>query len=71
MLHLDAECPSKQNILNADTILTEPGSQPGFKISGGKYIFRRKRYLFSSFVQKKFFWAQQNLVGNKKDFGGN
>jgi len=25
MLHLEAQWPSKQNILNADTILAEPG----------------------------------------------
>jgi len=25
MLHLEAECPSKQSTLTADTILTEPG----------------------------------------------
>jgi len=32
MLHLEAEWLSKQNILIADTILAEPGSQTGFKV---------------------------------------
>jgi len=30
MLHLEAEWPSKQNILIADTILAEPGWQTRF-----------------------------------------
>jgi len=39
MLHLEAEWPSKQNILIAETILAEPGPQPGFKVWGGKIQF--------------------------------
>ena len=39
MLHLEAEWPSKQNILIAETILAEPGPQPGFKVWGGKIHF--------------------------------
>jgi len=32
MLHLEAEWLSKQNIFITDTILAEPGPQPGFKV---------------------------------------
>jgi len=39
MLHLEAEWPSKQNILIADTIWAEPGLYPGFKVWVGKIHF--------------------------------
>jgi len=45
-LHLETEWPSNQNILTADTILAEPGPYPGFKVWGGKYIFKERRLLF-------------------------
>jgi len=39
MLHLEAEWPSTQNILIANTILTEPRPQPGIKVWGVKMHF--------------------------------
>jgi len=39
MLHLEAEWPSKQNILIAETILAEPGPSPVFQVWGGKIHF--------------------------------
>jgi len=42
MLHLEAEWPSKENILIADTILSS--------FEGAKYIFREERFLFLLFV---------------------
>jgi len=30
MLHLEAEWPSKQNVIIADTTVAEPGPYPGF-----------------------------------------
>jgi len=55
MLHLEGEWPSKQNNLIADMILTEPGSQPGFKVWGEKYIFRGKYFyhMFNPFSLAK------------------
>jgi len=50
MLHLEAEWPSKQNILIAGIILAEPGPQQGFKFWGAKYIFRGETVLFLSYV---------------------
>jgi len=64
MIHLEAERPSKQNILIADTILAKPGPRPGFKVWGGKYIFRDKGFCFD-----RMFKAQQNLDGIKKIWG--
>ena len=46
MLHLEAEWPSKENILIADTILAESAPQPAFKVWGTKYIFRGKIFAF-------------------------
>jgi len=45
MSHLEAEWPSKQNILIAYTILAESGPWPGLKVWGEKYIFRGERFL--------------------------
>jgi len=42
------------------------GPEPGFKIFGKKHIFRGVKFLFILYVEKKFFWAQQNLRGTKK-----
>jgi len=69
MLHREAECPTKQNILIANTILAEPGPYPGFKVWEAKYIFRRERLLFLSYVWSNFFWEQQDLGGHEKDLG--
>jgi len=39
MLHLEAEWPSRQNILIADTILAGPGPWPDFKVWRSKMHF--------------------------------
>jgi len=54
MLHLGAEWPSKQNILIADTILAEPGSEPGFKVWGDKIDFRGKYFYFYHMFKTHF-----------------
>jgi len=55
MLRLEAECPSKQNILIADTIFAESGPLSGFRVWGERYICMGERFLFSSYVSKTFF----------------
>jgi len=39
MLHLEAEWPSKQNLLIADTVLAKPTSVARFQGLGGKIDF--------------------------------
>jgi len=46
MLHLEAEWPSKQNILIADTILAEPGLEPGFEVWGENTFLWGKDFNF-------------------------
>jgi len=60
MLHLEAERPSKQNILTAETILAEPGPQPGFKVWEGKIHFYGGKIFVFIICLKQIFWAQQN-----------
>jgi len=50
MLHLEAEWPSKQNVLIADTILAESGRSQVLRFRGAKNIFRGERFLFLSYV---------------------
>ena len=70
MLHLEAECPSKQNILIAGTSLSEPGPYPGFNVWGGEYSFIFVfiiclKQIFPSTtkfgVAQKRFWGQLRL----------
>ena len=68
MLHLEAEWPSKQNILIADTILEEPGPLPGLRFRGVKYIFRGKYFCFYHMFQTNF--SEHNKIwGEQKKFG--
>jgi len=55
MPHLDAKWPSKQNIVIADTILAEPGLQPGFKVWGGRIHFQRGKILIFIKCLKQIF----------------
>jgi len=55
MLHLEAERPSKQNFLTAETILAEPGPQQGFKVSGGKINFYGENIFVFVIFLKQFF----------------
>jgi len=50
MLHLEAEWPSKQNILIAETILAEQARSQVLRFGVAKYIFRGDRFLFLSYV---------------------
>jgi len=67
MLHLEAECPSKQNILIAGTSLSEPGPYPGFNVWGGEYSF-----IFVFIICLKQIFPSTTKFGvAQKRFGGN
>ena len=40
------------------------------RFGGAQYIFRGARFLLLLYVWNKFFWAQQNLGGHKRNLGG-
>ena len=68
MLHLEAEWPSKENILIEDTILAESGLQPGFKVWGRKIHFRGKDYCFyhmfeTNYSEHNNVWRAQIIWG--------
>jgi len=67
MLHLEAEWTSKQNILIADTILAEPGPQPGFKVGGEKYFLRGKVIFITCL--KQIFQSTTKYGDTKKIWG--
>jgi len=46
MLHLEAEWPSKQSILTADTILAEPGSSQVLRFGGQNIFLGGKDFCF-------------------------
>ena len=70
MLHLEAEWPSKENILIEDTILVESGLQPGFKVWGRKIHFRGKDYCFYHMFETNYS-EHNNVWRGTNDFGGN
>jgi len=70
MLHLEAEWPSKQNILIAETILAEPGPYPGFKVWGNKIHIKGKDFYFYHMFKINF--SEHNKIsGVQKIFGDN
>jgi len=70
MLHLEAEWPSKQNILIAGTILAEPGPYHGFKDWGGQNTFSGSKYFcFYHAFETNFFEHNRIWGGHKKDLG--
>ena len=69
MLHLEAEWPSKQTILIAETILAEPGPCPGFKVSRGKIHFYGRKILVFTVRLKQIFQSTNKFGRHKKDLG--
>jgi len=69
MLHLETDWTLKQNILFADTILAEPGPQPGFKTWGGKTDFYGTKIFIFIICLKQFFLSTTKFGGHKKDLG--
>ena len=68
MLQREAERPSKQNILIADTILAEQRPQLCLKAWGTIYIFRGKDFCFYHMFTTNF--SEHNKIwGHKKDLG--
>jgi len=68
MLHFGAEWPSNQKILIADTILTKPGPQPGFKVLGSKYILG-ERFCFYHMFKINFSKHNKIWKSTKKIWG--
>jgi len=69
MLHLEAKWSSKRNIIIADTILAEPGPQPGFKVWRGKIHFYGGKILIFIIRLKQIFLSTTKFGGTKKIWG--
>jgi len=70
MPHLEAEWPSKQNILIADTILAEPGPWLDFKVRRENAFLGGKIFVFTICL-KQIFLSTTNFGEAQKRFGGN
>ena len=70
MLHLEAAWPSKENILIAETILAEPGPQPGFEVWEAKYVFRGIEFCFYHMFKTNLY-EHKKIRGSTKKIWGN